>query len=204
MPAINRWPVSPPRSSNRTCRFPASGFPTEFASTTRSSPRQAHDTQFPKDQLRGKPARTQRPVLAPLAQEVPHPLLHVVVYNLIRPGDGSVAEVSLPSTQLRVETVAHLRPRTLLVGPQQIVNLAREPLDALLRWPCRHVGSRVPHRVARAERVSQKVELLLRGHAAEAREWTQARRTASRATHSSARRNPISSSWTSCCQTQRI
>jgi hypothetical protein len=23
-------PVSPPRSSNRTCRFPASGFPTDF------------------------------------------------------------------------------------------------------------------------------------------------------------------------------
>src|SRR5258705_13044920 len=33
-----RRPVSQPRSSNRTCRFPASGFPTGFTADSRTSP----------------------------------------------------------------------------------------------------------------------------------------------------------------------
>ena len=34
-PTSDRQPVSPPRSSNRTCRFPASGSPTDFTSGSR-------------------------------------------------------------------------------------------------------------------------------------------------------------------------
>src|SRR5713226_7161127 len=98
-------PVSLPRSSNRTCRFPASGFPTEFSqSPRRSPPRHANHTMFPEDELGRKPARSASRVTMPLTQEVPHPPLHVTVHDVIGPGQRPVAEVLPPSPQLRVET----------------------------------------------------------------------------------------------------
>ena len=45
--------VSLPRSSNRTCRFPASGFPTDFTTSSRKSPKvhipQAQHAQLPEN-----------------------------------------------------------------------------------------------------------------------------------------------------------
>src|SRR3954452_14544904 len=51
--AIRHHPVSRPRSSNRTCGFPASGFPTGFIAR-HTAVIQRHDTETPKDQITGK------------------------------------------------------------------------------------------------------------------------------------------------------
>src|SRR6185295_14395988 len=136
---MTKPPVSPPRSSNRTCRFPASGFPTDFLRSTRSSTPQTQHAQTPKYALGRIPACPHRRVLRPLTQEIPHPFFHVVVHNLIGPSDCAIAEVLLPSPQLCVETIPHLRPRPFLPRLQQIINLSRDSLDALLRRPCRHI-----------------------------------------------------------------
>src|SRR5450631_1862095 len=55
---VDRRPVSHPRSSNRTCRLPASGFPTGFVADSRAGlterTSEPEHTQFTKDPLHRK------------------------------------------------------------------------------------------------------------------------------------------------------
>src|ERR1035438_304151 len=110
-------PVSLPRSSNRTCRFPASGFPTDFScSPRRLSPSQAVHAKPSEDLSGGESARPLGRVMMPLWQKVAHPPLHVVVPDLIGPGQRAIGEVVLPTSQLRVEAFPYLFPWPLFPG----------------------------------------------------------------------------------------
>src|ERR1019366_6002314 len=110
-------PVSLPRSSNRTCRFPASGFPTDFSgSPRRLSPGQALHAKPSEDLWGGESARSLGRVWMPLSQKVAPPPFHVVVPDLIGPGQRAIAEVVLPTSQLRIEAIPYFFPWPLFPG----------------------------------------------------------------------------------------
>src|SRR5512132_1459870 len=129
--------VSPPRSSNRTCGFPASGFPTGFIAR--------HTAAVPNERAGGGAPRARRTPLraesgwcrarAPLTsnQEATDPLVDVVVDRSIRRQAGAVAEVRRPASQQAGEPIAHLGPATHIAGSEHIADLCLEPQHALLR-----------------------------------------------------------------------
>src|SRR6266849_8827662 len=69
-------PVSHPRSSNRTCRFPASGFPTGFTVNSRTGPQlhwaESDHSQLPKDHVVRETCGAARWHLVTPPQEVPY------------------------------------------------------------------------------------------------------------------------------------
>src|SRR5438309_1441571 len=69
--------------------------------------------------------------LAPPAQEVTHAIIDVIVDGPIGHQPRAVAEVVRPAAQQTVQPVAYIRPRFLVAGDQQLIDLAFEPLDAL-------------------------------------------------------------------------
>src|ERR1035438_2180103 len=80
-------PVSHPRSSNRTCGFPASGFPTGFIadSRTRDNPAtpEPEDSQLAVNPLHRKLTSTLRGYLVPPSQEMPYPFLHTLIDHTV-------------------------------------------------------------------------------------------------------------------------
>src|SRR5712691_7327812 len=97
-----RRPVSHPRSSNRTCGFPASGFPTGFTvdSRTRS---QLYLTELEQSQLAENnivrvPSGAVRRHFVTLPQEMPHAIRNVMIDRPIGLRPGSIAEVVRPSS----------------------------------------------------------------------------------------------------------
>src|ERR1700690_1202468 len=93
-------PVSHPRSSNRTCPFRASGFPTGFIVDSRTrgpwSPEPKY-AQGPIHPFRRELASALRGHLVPPSQKVPYPIVNVVVYRLIRLARSPYAEVLPPA-----------------------------------------------------------------------------------------------------------
>src|ERR1700733_650556 len=73
---IGRRPVSQPRSSNRTCGFPASGFPTGFVADSRTGFTQrtpkSENTQLSEDSLHRILMGTLRGYLVSPSQEMPY------------------------------------------------------------------------------------------------------------------------------------
>src|SRR6266700_69691 len=106
--------VSLPRSSNRTCPFRASGFPTDFTNSSRKSLKmQVAQTQHPQvpehNRVREAGGSARRHLVA-TPQEVPHAFIHVMVDRSICHQSRSVSEVVRPPTQNSVELISHLRP----------------------------------------------------------------------------------------------
>src|SRR5438309_8712346 len=91
-------PVSLPRSSNRTCGFPASGFPTGFT-VRRTTVVQRQNPELPKDHVTGKSSGPATGNLMPPAEEVPNALADVVVNRPVCPAPRSITEVGRPTAQ---------------------------------------------------------------------------------------------------------
>src|SRR6266511_3831883 len=152
--AMRRRSVSHPRSSNRTCRFPASGSPTGFT---------VRHTAFSIDHFVGESTSAASRYLVPSCEEVAHTLIDVVVdtseYRPMRP----IGEVARPAKQKRVQRIAHVRPGIVVAGRQQITDLCLEPLHALLGRACAQIPLAVRFVPVRSERVAEEVEALLSG-----------------------------------------
>ena len=112
--AMRLCPVSPPRSSNRTCGFPASGFPAGFTSTLSAYGLtiqcQAVDAELPEDRFVAEASSASRGHFVPPGKKTPHVLHHVGVDRLVCILTGSVAEVVVPAAQDRVQPVPDFRP----------------------------------------------------------------------------------------------
>src|SRR5437867_3289815 len=78
-----RRPVSHPRSSNRTCRFPASGFPTGFTVDSRTRIQldvaEPENSQLPEHRLATEAGGAARLHLMTPPQEMPYAVVHVIV-----------------------------------------------------------------------------------------------------------------------------
>src|SRR5258708_15283078 len=107
-------PVCLPRSSNRTCPFRASGFPTDFTNGSRTRPQvniaQSQHAQIPEHNRVRESGSAARSHLVAVSQEVPHALIDVVIDRSIRHQARSVTEVVRPPPQNSVEAIAHVRP----------------------------------------------------------------------------------------------
>ncbi len=107
--------VSHPRSSNRTCPFRASGFPTGFIVDSRTRahrPLQAHYAQRAEHPfLRELAGALRRHLVAP-PQKVPHFVIDILVDCPISLRRAPAAEVGSPALQLLIQPLAHFRPRS--------------------------------------------------------------------------------------------
>src|SRR5437588_9487575 len=92
-----RRPGSRPRSSNRTCPFRASGFPTGFTADSRArlqlNVAKPENSQLAEHRLRREAAGATRGHLVTPPQEMPYALIDVVVDRPIRRRPGPMAEV---------------------------------------------------------------------------------------------------------------
>src|SRR5438445_10548599 len=79
--------------------------------------------------------------LAPPRQEVTNAIIDVIVDGPIGHQPRAVAEVLRPAAQQTVQPVAYIRPRFLVAGDQQLIDLAFEPLDALPGGARAHVSA---------------------------------------------------------------
>ena len=135
--AMRLCPVSPPRSSNRTCRFPASGFPAGFTSTLSAYGLtiqcQAVDAQLPEDRFVAEASSASRGHFVPPGKKTPHVLHHVGVDRPVCLLAGSVAEVVVPAAQDRVQPVPYIRPGPAMGYLEMIANLLLKPGDTLRR-----------------------------------------------------------------------
>ena len=123
-----RRPGSRPRSSNRTCPFRASGFPTGFTVDSRTRP-PLHITkpeypQLAEDRFRWKAAGAARGHLVASPQEMPYALVDVIVDCPVCRRPGSVAVVCRPASEHPIEPIPHLRPRPDIARRQQVSHLA--------------------------------------------------------------------------------
>src|SRR5271163_2553629 len=97
MKALGAWPVesrmgavprersvSHPRSSNWTCGFPASSFPTGLI-VRPTAVIQCQDPKSPKDQITGERSGPAIGYLVPPPEEVSYPSTDVVINGSVRP-----------------------------------------------------------------------------------------------------------------------
>ncbi len=133
-------PVSLPRSSNRTCRSPASGFPTGFVSGTRRrakvNPAKPKHAEFAEHRLRREAGDAARRHLVAPDQEVADILIDMVVDRPVSRPASSMVEVGAPAPQQAVQPGAYFRPRGLVAWRQSLVSPHLQPLHALLRRAC--------------------------------------------------------------------
>src|ERR1019366_1850204 len=157
-------PVSHPRSSNRTCRFPASGFPTGFVADSRAglthrSPEPEHP-QLSVDPLPRKLSGALRGHLVPPSQKMPHTFLHMFIEHFVSPRRAPEAEVRFPASHLLVQPIPHFFPWPHIAGLEMLSHFLFDPVHALLR---RTISDVLPPRApaeVRPEGITQKVELL--------------------------------------------
>ena len=91
-----RRPVSQPRSSNRTCGFPASGFPTGFIVNSRTRahwPLQADHAQRAKHHFLGELASAVRRHLVTPSQKLPHLVIGVLINRPVRLAPSPAVEI---------------------------------------------------------------------------------------------------------------
>ena len=77
-------PVSHPRSSNRTCGFPASGFPTGFI-VRPTAVVQRQNAEPPKDQITGESFGSAAGYLMPPSEEMSDASADVVINRFVCP-----------------------------------------------------------------------------------------------------------------------
>src|SRR3954462_9953627 len=165
--AMRQHPVSRPRSSNRTCGFPASGFPTGFTPRHTAAAQDARVEDAARRALR-RPDRRRNALcraLAPCAAcEGTHERDH---RRGCRPPIGrhsrAVAEIGRPAEQKPVQPVAHLGPWFLVAGHQDVADLRLDPLYALLGRARAQVPMAVLPVALRTERVTKEVEAFRAG-----------------------------------------
>src|SRR5215469_11262238 len=160
-----RRPGSHPRSSNRTCRFPASGFPTDFTADSRTrlhaNSAKLQYSQLAKYGWDAEAAGAAGVHLVTPPQEMPYALINVVINRLIRRGPSSIAEVRRPASQNLIQPVPHLLPGPRVAGHQKVSHLFLDACHRLLRRACPQIPMAILLVAMRPERVSQKVEALL-------------------------------------------
>src|SRR5215813_15555124 len=160
-----RRPVSHPRSSNRTCRFPASGFPTGFTADSRTrvhtSSAELQYSQLAKHRIDAEAAGAAGVHLVTPPQEVPYAFINVVVNRPIRRRPGSVAEVRRPAPQNLVQPASYLLPGPRIAGYQKISHLFLDACHCLLRRACSQIPMAILLVAMRPEGVTQKAEALL-------------------------------------------
>src|SRR5438309_2006305 len=91
-------PVSLPRSSNRTCGFPASGFPTGFI-VRPTTVVQRQNPEPPKDQIAGEAFGSAAGYLMPPSEEMSDASADVVINRFVCPAACSIAEIGRPTAQ---------------------------------------------------------------------------------------------------------
>ena len=109
----------------------------------------------------GEPSRASSLHLAPPAQEVTHPIAHVIIDGPIGHQPRAVVEVARPAAQQSVQLVAHLRPRLFVAGDQKLIDFAFEPPDALPGWARAQVSVTLLVVVLRTKCVAKEVEAFL-------------------------------------------
>src|SRR5580698_10893636 len=159
-------PVSPPRSSNRTCGFPASGFPTGFMTGSRRGVRIAAQMRVQHTECAehhasaDMPAAVRRQLVAP-DEKASHVVMQMRHDHSVGGVVGPRAEVAAPSPQQAVQRAAHLIPCAHVPRYEDCAHLVLQTLHALLR----RTGPRVPSaglpEAVRAEAVTQEVEPFL-------------------------------------------
>ena len=116
------------------------------------------DSERAEHRFRGEALGAARRHLVTPNQEVPDPVIDVVVDRPIRRQPGAIAEVCAPASQQAIEPVAHIRPGPHVAGHQQIAHPGLEPLHALLR----RAGPQVPVAIlpvtVRAKAVIPKID----------------------------------------------
>src|SRR5271163_1962775 len=152
-------PVSLPRSSNRTCGFPASGFPTVFI-VRPAAVIQRQDAEFSKDHVTGKTSRATVWDLVSSCEETSYAAADMMIDGLVGIGERSMAEVCGPASQEPVQLVPHRGPWLHVAGRQHVIDLQLDAHDAFLGWACAEIKVAVPFVAVRSERVSEKVEAL--------------------------------------------
>jgi hypothetical protein len=114
MVAVACCPVSHPRSSNRTCGSPASGFPTGFTlrhTPCRIFPRSGqNNSKFAEYPFRRKLLDASRTHLMPTDQESSHAVVNVALHSTIRNLRRAVTEIGTPAPQYGIQPVSHIRP----------------------------------------------------------------------------------------------
>src|SRR5215469_13513172 len=117
-----RRPVSHPRSSNRTCGFPASSFPTGFTADSRTRlhliTAELQYSQLSEHHFDTEAVGAARVHLVTPPQEMPYAFINVVTNRPIRRRPGSVAEVRHPAPQYLIEPVPYFLPGPLVAGHQ--------------------------------------------------------------------------------------
>jgi len=155
--------VSPPRSSNRTCGFPASGFPTGFMTGSRhdafpSRMAQPWHTKIAEHRLHAeRPDASRRHLMAP-DQKVTHAVIQMGLDRTVRDVMGSGTEVAAPSPQQAVQCAAHLRPRPFVARYQDRTQFVFQTLHALVRRAGSDEPSALSPMAMRAEAVTQEAE----------------------------------------------
>src|SRR3954452_17974349 len=84
-----RCPVSHPRSSNRTCGSPASGFPTGFM-VRPTAVIQRQNADPPEDQVTGESLRSATGHLVPPTEEVANTFADVMINGFVCPAPCSI------------------------------------------------------------------------------------------------------------------
>jgi hypothetical protein len=156
-------PVSPPRSSNRTCGFPASGFPTGFVTGSRHDalPPQVSQPRHTKIAehrfLAERPDASRGHLVAP-DEEVTHAVIQMGLERAIRDVVGSGTEVTAPSPQQAVQCAAYLRQWPLVARYQDRTQFILQTLHALIRRRGPGEPPALLPMAMRAEAVTQKVK----------------------------------------------
>src|SRR5215468_8461588 len=157
-----RRPVSHPRSSNRTCRFPASGFPTGFTADSRTrlhaNSAELQYSQLAKYRWDAEAAGAAGVHLVTPPQEMPYALINVVINRLIRRGPSSIAEVRRPASQNLIQPVPHLLPGPRVAGYQKVSHLFLDACHRLLRRACPQIPMAILLIAMRPERLSRPME----------------------------------------------
>src|SRR5437870_2435234 len=99
-------PGSHPRSSNRTCGFPASGFPTGFiafalaqdSQTHAHRPLETNNAQRAEHPFLGELAGAERRHLVTPPQKVPHTVIDILVNRPVRLRGSTASEVCSPAS----------------------------------------------------------------------------------------------------------
>jgi hypothetical protein len=105
--AAHERSVSHPRSSNRTCGFPASGFPTGLIARP-TAVIQRQNSKPPEDQVTGESLGSAAGHLMPPTEEMSDASTDVVINRPVCPVARSIAEVGRPAAQQTVQLLADI------------------------------------------------------------------------------------------------
>src|ERR1700720_4348609 len=157
-------PVSPPRSSNRTCGFPASGFPTGFTASSRKGPKvhipQSQHAQRPEYNCIRVASVAAGGHLVSAPQKRPNAIVNVPVDRSISHQPRPVTEVIRPPSQHAIQAIPYLGPRCHVPRHQQISHFLPQLGNALLRRTRPKILVTIRPHAMWSEAVSQKIEPL--------------------------------------------